>query len=232
MKKQPPGLIVACCSHQACSPHSEGSWPDSFPQWCLGKFPFLRKERDDTRFFPLLAVTAVNADILRRVLNYLLKLYMASLIWQRCQSGICLPREPKEHSELVQGGKSAYSTFNVKSEAVRVLRVAARWNNCWSVSRRFGCSSPGFTRTSSPGAAQGGAKSPKAFFHSPSLSPPTAQNSWGSEGISPDLPVLPPPATLRSREILLKISNTYQYPTTTFSPQFSQAWSRLQRGFQ
>lgn len=103
MKKQPPGIIMVCCSHRACSPHSEDSWPDSSPLWCLGKFPFPRKEHDDTCFFPLLALAVINAYVSQWVLNYLLKLYMASLIWHWCQCGICLPQEPEEHSELLQG---------------------------------------------------------------------------------------------------------------------------------
>ena len=77
-------------------------------------------------------------------------------------------------------GKSAYFTFNVKPAAVWVLQVAATWNSCWSVSCRFGCSSPSFTRTWSPGAIQGGSKSPKAFFavrHSVHLLP---ENPWGA----------------------------------------------------
>lgn len=76
-------------------------------------------------------------------------------------------------------GKSAYFTFNVKSAAMRVLQVAARWNSCWSVSCRLGCSSPSFTGTWSPGATQGGSKSPKAFFavhHSAHLLP---EIPWG-----------------------------------------------------
>lgn len=90
---QPSGLL---------SPQ-QGQLARLSPLWCLGKFPFLRNEHDDTCFFPLLAVAVINDYISQWVLNYLLKLYMASPIWHWCQRGICLPREPEEHSELLQG---------------------------------------------------------------------------------------------------------------------------------
>lgn len=76
--------------------------------------------------------------------------------------------------------ESPHFTVNVKPAAAAwFLQVAARWNSCLPVSRKLGCSSPRFTRTSSRGAIQGGSKYPKAFFavhHSAHLLPETP---WG-----------------------------------------------------
>lgn len=89
--------------------------------------------------------------------------------------------------------KSAYFTFSVKPAALQVLQVEARQNYCWSISFRLGCSSPSFTRTwGNPRRIQ----ISQGFLCSPSLSPPTAWNSLGSEKASPGLPVLLPPVTL------------------------------------
>lgn len=83
--------------------HSEGKWPDSFPLRCLGKSPFLRKEQDDTCLFPHLAITALNAHVLQWLLSYLLKLYMASSIWNRCHAWHMFTQEHADHSKFPQG---------------------------------------------------------------------------------------------------------------------------------
>lgn len=176
MKKQPTGTIIVCCSHQACSPHSKGSWPDSSPLWCLGKLPFLRKQRDDTCLFSLLAITAINAHVSQWVLNYLLKLYMASLTWHWHQRGLCLKQEPEEHTELLQGKNQLISLLVSNLQHCKSCR--------WKPDKTTADLSPSGLDAApralpGPGATQGGSKSPKAFsavHHSAHLLPETP---WG-----------------------------------------------------
>lgn len=128
-------------------------------------------------------------------------------------------------------GKSAYFTFNVKPAALRVLQVAARWNSCWSISCRLGCTSSHFTRSNYLylGCSQKDLSPPRLNLQS---SERDAQCQTAH--MKPENPsgvrcptclldvTLPEPA----KEKLLKIS------TTEFLLHLSQAMSRLHSGLQ
>lgn len=74
----------------------------------------------------------------------------------------------------------------------------------------------------------------QGFLCSPSLSPPTAWNSLGTEKTSPDLPVLLPPVTLPepAGKYCLKTQICFEAQLQQNYLCLSQAWSRLQRGLQ
>lgn len=232
MKQQPPGPITVYCSPEDCSPRSKSSWPDSSLLWCLGRF--LRKEHDGTSLFLLLTIAFINAYILQWILNYLLKLYMASLTWHWCQHSTCLPQEPEEHSEPRQGENHLIS---VLMSNLQQLCGFYRWQ-------------PDETAAS---------LSPASLNATPQDSP--RPNHLGPSKEDPNIPRLslqsitqptyclklpgdrggkPRPScassschsSWTSRKIFFKNSNMFQCSATTKSPLLSQAWSRLQRELQ
>lgn len=233
MKQQPPGPITMCCSPQDFSPCSKNSWPDSSLLWCLGRFLFLRKEHDGTSLFLLLTIAFINACISQRVLNYLLKLYMAFLTWHWCQHGTCLPREPEEHSELQQGENHLISLL---MSSLQQQRGFCRWQPDETAASLSPASLDAALRDS-PGPNHLGPSKEGPNF--PRLSLQSITRPTYCLKLPEDRGGKPRPScasschsSWTSRKIFFKNSNMFQCSATTKLPLLSQAWSRLQRGLQ
>lgn len=188
---------MVCCSPEDFSPCSKSSWPDSSLVKCLGRFLFLRKEHDGTSRFPLLTIAFINVYVSQWILNYLLKLYMASLTWLWCQHGACLPREPEEHTELWQGENHLISL--IMSNLQQQHRFC-RWQPYETAASLSPASlNAALSKIHQDLITWGNPRRiqiSQGFLCSPPLSPPTAWNSLGTEETSPDLPVLLLPIAL------------------------------------
>lgn len=229
-----PGPITVCCSPEDFSPCSKSSWPDSSLVQCLGRFLFLRKEHDGTSLFPLLTIAFINAYISQWVLNYLLKLYTASLTWLWCQHGTCLPREPEEHSELQQGENHLISLL---MSNLQQQRGFCRWQPDETVASLSPASLDAALQDS-PGPHHVGQS--KEDPNIPRLSLQSITQPTYCLKLPGDRGDKPRPSCASSshhsswtcRKILFKNSNMFQCSATTKLPLLSQAWSRLQRGLQ